>query len=152
MEITRLRTCTLKSRADFFYNSEWTVEKLWNERPMALLEAYYTREKISFNRELLDMMKEMFPSFIEIEKPGKLLNWRELVIIKLNGEQPKNIWIDMTYEELLKKMRGFSLNGKKPPIELINCFNIAKSQRQRILDNSNLTISKKELQAKNHGR
>ena len=152
MEITRLRTCTLKSRADFYYNTEWTVEKLWNEKPMVLLQTYFESEKITFNIEILDRIKERFPHFIEIEKPGKLLNWKELVIRKENGDIVKNNWGDMSYEELLKKIRGFQLNGKEPPKELVNCFNIAKGQRQRIIDNSNLSISKRELQAKNHGR
>ena len=41
MDIKRLRTCTFKSKADFYYNSDWTVEKLWNEKPISLLKFYY---------------------------------------------------------------------------------------------------------------
>lgn len=147
MDITRLRTCTLKSRADFYYDSSWSVGKLLNEKPYMVLKTYYESEKISFSKEVTDKLKEIFPTFFEIEKPGVLKKWEDILFVSRG-----NNWANKTYSELLRIVRGYKMNGKELPKELVRCFNVAKGKEARIMDNSGLEISKRLLQAKNHGR
>ena len=148
MDITRLRTCTFKSKADFYYQSEWTVGKLWQDKPLTLLKIYYQQEKISFSEEVLQAIEEKFPNFFRIEKPGKYEgNWKEVVL-----ESSKKEWTGKTHKELLNAMRGYVMNNKKVPKDLYNCFIAAKAEKTHKKDNMNLQISKKELQAINHGK
>lgn len=146
MDITRLRTCTFKSKADFYYNSNWTVKKLFDEKPTEILKAYYTIEKLNFSKEVLEDLKMKFDNFFEIEKPGKKLDWKIIIF-------PKNTtrWQDKSYNELLTSISWYRIKGKKIPIELHNCFLIAKANYKKIKDNENITISKRSLMYKNHG-
>jgi len=148
MDITRLRICTFKSRADFYYNSDWTVEKLWNDNPVYLLSVYYENEKISFTEDVLNVFKVRYPDFFRIEKPGKYMGqWRNEIF----GPREKTDWSCKTYEELLNTIRAFKIEGKKIPTELYSCFTISRINRKLIKDNSDLDVSKKELQGINQG-
>jgi len=147
MEITRLRICTFKSKADFYYQSAWTVRKLFDDKPNAILKAYYGLEKISFSQDVIDEIKLKYHRFFEIDKPGKFDgDWKEIIF---NNFYPD--WGQKSYQELLTSMRYYSINKKKIPEELMTCFLYAKSQVERSKDNENITISKKSLQGKNQG-
>lgn len=152
MDITKLRTCTLKSKADFYYGVDWTVEKLLIDRPAQILKAYYELEKISFNAEIIEKLKEKFPHFIEIDKPGILKNWNKIVFKKDGEEQTENQLLDLDESDLLKKIRGFRASGKKVPLDLLNAYAKVKALKATYIDNSEQSISKQRLQAKNHGR
>jgi hypothetical protein len=147
MEITRLRICTFKSKADFYYGSNWTVRTLFDDKPNAILKAYYELEKISFSKEVIDEIKLKYPRFFEIDKPGKFIgNWKQIIF---NNFYPD--WSEKSYQELLTSMRYYSINKKKIPDELRACFLYAKSKVKRSKDNEIITISKRSLQGKNQG-
>jgi hypothetical protein len=144
MDITRLRTLTLNSKAFFYADPNWTIEKLINDKPFMVLKAYYEREKISFNQEVLDILKEKFPKFIEIDKPSKLKGWNDIIF--------EGNYHEMTYDRLRKMCIYQKLKHGKVNREL---WLITKQKKAKMLDaevKASLNISSKQLQAKNHGR
>lgn len=147
MDITRLRICTWKSIADFYQKCNWTVAKLYEDRPSELLKAYYGLEKISFNEDVLIVLKERFPNFFEIEKPGKLKEWRSIVF-----EDYSKSWTEKTRPELLKTMRWYGIRNIPIPDGLNRAYIAAKSVEMPDKDRKDLNLSKKELMARNHGR
>jgi len=147
MDITRLRTLTLKSNAFFYSDPKWTIEKLINDKPSYVIKAYYEQEKISFNQEVLDILKAKYPEFIEIEKPSKLMSWKSIIYSKIN-----NNYAELSYQELKKiivwhKIRKIPVNNL-----LIQVWANKKQEHMRKNDNINLVINKKSLQEKNHGK
>jgi hypothetical protein len=144
MDITRLRTLTLKSKAFFYHDPNWTVDKLINDKSYLVLKAYYEQEKISFSQEVLDILKNKFPNFIEIDKPSKLKGWNDVVF--------KNNYHEMTYDRLRKICIYQKLKYGHVNKEL---WLITKQKKGKMLDvevKSKLRISKKDLQGKNQGR
>lgn len=145
MDITRLRTLTLKSKAFFYYDPNWTIEKLMEDKPYLVMKAYYEREKISFNQEVLDLIKAKYPRFFEIDKPSKLIDWYSKV---MNVEAYEN----MTHERLLRiHNASMAKKGTSNP-RLRNELKKKKAEKIRKEVESRLVISKRDLQGKNHGR
>lgn len=145
MDITRLRILTLKSKAFFYYDPNWTIEKLMAEKPYLIIKAYYEQEKISFNQEVLDLIRAKYPRFFEIEKPSKFMEWYNKV---MNVEA----YEDMPYERLLRIHRAsMAKKGVSHP-RLRNELKKKKSEKIRKEAETRLQISKRDLQAKNHGR
>jgi hypothetical protein len=145
MDITRLRILTLKSKAFFYYDKNWTVEKLISDKSFLVMKAYYEQEKISFNQEVLDILKEKYPRFFEIEKPSKLMDWYSKV---MNVEAYEN----MTHERLLRiHNASMAKKGVSNP-RLRNELKKKKAEKIRKEIETRLVISKRDLQAKNHGK
>ncbi len=144
MDITRLRTLTLKSKAFFYFDPNWTIEKLINDKSFIVLKTYYEQEKISFNQEVLDILKDKFPNFIEIDKPSKLKGWHDIIF--------QNNYHEMTYDRLRKICIYQKLKYGQVNKEL---WLITKQKKAKMFDTelkSRLRISKVDLQGKNHGR
>ena len=144
MDITRLRTLTLKSKAFFYFDPNWTIEKLINDKSFIVLKTYYEQEKISFNQEVLDILKGKFPNFIEIDKPSKLKGWHDIIF--------QNNYHEMTYDRLRKICIYQKLKYGQVNKEL---WLITKQKKAKMFDaelKSRLKISKMDLQGKNHGR
>jgi hypothetical protein len=144
MDITRLRTLTLKSKAFFYFDPNWTIEKLINDKSFIVLKTYYEQEKISFNQEVLDILKDKFPNFIEIDKPSKLKGWHDIIF--------QNNYHEMTYDRLRKICIYQKLKYGQVNKEL---WLITKQKKAKMFDTelkSRLRISKIDLQGKNHGR
>jgi hypothetical protein len=144
MDITRLRTLTLKSKAFFYSDPNWTIEKLINDKSYIVLKTYYEQEKISFNQEVLDILKEKYGNFIEIDKPSKLKGWHDVIF--------QNNYHEMTYDRLKKICIYQKLKYGQVKKEL---WLITKQKKGKMIDTevkASLKISKKDLQAKNHGR
>jgi hypothetical protein len=148
MEITRLRVLTLKSKAFFFKASpEWTIETLWNEKPVKILDAYYNQEKISFNDEIINLIKEKFDRFFEIEKPGKIdFDFRDVIF----GDKESD-WALKKTDELLKLIAWYRIKKIPCPKKLLGAYQMSKNKSKTKKDNLNISISKKSLQSKNHG-
>ena len=144
MDITRLRTLTLKSKAFFYFDPNWTIEKLINDKSFIVLKTYYEQEKISFNQEVLDILKGKFPNFIEIEKPSRLNEWNDVIF--------KNNFEDFTYEKLLKIHSYIRIRDGKANLFILNILKKKKSKIVRTKAHTKMTISKIDLQGKNHGR
>lgn len=144
MDITRLRTLTLKSKAFFYYDPNWTIEKLITDKSGTILKAYYEQEKISFNQEVLDILKSKYPHFIEIEKPSKLIGWRDIIF--------KNSYDNMPYDKLLSIHRYQMMKYGRVDNNLRYIMKKKKVDKARVEMKSKLNISKKDLQGKNHGR
>ena len=144
MDITRLRTLTLKSKAFFYSDPNWSVEKLINDKSFFVLKTYYEQEKISFNQEVLDILKEKYNNFIEIDKPSKLKGWQDIIF--------QNNYHEMTYDRLRKICIYQKLKYGQVNKEL---WLITRQKKGKMLDTevkSRLKISKMDLQGKNHGR
>lgn len=144
MDITRLRTLTLKSKAFFYSDPNWTVEKLIKEKSYVVMKAYYEQEKLSFNQEVLDILKEKYPRFIEIDKPSRLVGWNNIVFVETYENMP--------YDKLVKIHRYKMAKYGKSSHILINEMRRKKSDDNRKKFVSKLEISKRDLQGKNHGR
>lgn len=144
MDIVKLRTLTLKSKAFFYSDPNWTIEKLINDKPYKVIKTYYEQEKISFNQEVLDILKEKFPNFIEIEKPSKLSGWNEIVF--------QNNFENFTYARLLKLHRYLRAKKGVSNNFILKILKKKKSELIRTEAHARMTISNKELQGKNHGR
>lgn len=144
MDITRLRILTLKSKAFFYSDPNWTIEKLINDKSFVVLKTYYEQEKISFSQEVLNILKDKYSSFIEIEKPSKLMEWQDVIF--------KNRYDDMTYNTLFKMNKYQRARYGESNSNLL--FMLKKKKREMIQAEmaSRKVASKKELQAVNHGR
>ena len=147
MDITRLRILTLKSKAFFYSDPNWTIEKLINDKPFMVLRTYYEQEKISFNQEVLEILQDKYPNFIEIDKPSKFPYWKDILFGDI-----KNKYNEMSYQEILKLIKWYKT--KKIPLNksLQDALSNTKQKHKREVDNINLIVSKKDLQGKNHGR
>ena len=144
MDIVKLRILTLKSKAFFYADPNWSVEKLINDKSFIVLKTYYEQEKISFNQEVLDILKSKFSNFIEIDKPSKLKGWHDIIF--------ENNYHKMTYDRLRKICIYQKLKYGQVNKEL---WLITKQKKSRMLDaevKSRMLISKKDLQGKNHGK
>lgn len=144
MDITRLRTLTLKSKAFFYFDPNWTIEKLISDKPFIILKTYYEQEKISFNQEVLDILKGKFQNFIEIDKPSKLERWQDVIF--------QNNYHEMTYERLRKICIYHRLKYGRVNKEI---WILMKNKKNKMIETeikSRLVVSKKDLQGKNHGR
>lgn len=144
MDIVRLRILTLKSKAFFYSDPNWTMDKLINDKSFIVLKTYYEQEKISFNQEVIDILKEKYENFIEIDKPSKLKGWQSIIF--------QNNYHEMTYDRLRKICIYQKLKYGKVNKEL---WLITKQKRAKMLDSevkSRLRISDRDLQGKNHGR
>lgn len=145
MDITRLRTLTLKSKAFFYYDKNWTIEKLISDKSFLVMKAYYEQEKISFNQEVIDILKEKYPNFFEIEKPSKLMDWYDKVMNVQSYEE-------MPYEKLSRIHKSNMIKKGVSSPRLLNELRKKKAEKIRKEAESRLVISKKDLQGKNHGR
>jgi hypothetical protein len=145
MDITRLRTLTLKSKAFFYYDKNWTIEKLISDKSFLVMKAYYEQEKISFNQEVLDILKDKYPNFFEIEKPSKLMDWYDKVMNVQSYEE-------MPYEKLSRIHKANMIKKGVSSPRLLNELRKKKAEKIRKEAESRLVISKKDLQGKNHGR
>jgi hypothetical protein len=139
----------MKSKADFYYKSNWTVEGLYKEKPAQLLKAYYTLEKISFNEEVLEILKSRFPNFIEIQKPGKLEgDWKVLIF----GEDKFTFFTNKTEKDLLNLLTFYRMNNRAVPEGIHNAYIKAKAINQSTSDNIGIGMSKRSLQAMNQSK
>tara|TARA_R110000868_G_scaffold408650_1_gene692111 strand:- start:832 stop:1266 length:435 start_codon:yes stop_codon:yes gene_type:complete len=144
MDIVNLRTLTLKSKAFFYSDPNWTIEKLINDKSFVVLKTYYEQEKISFNQEVLDILKSKYSNFIEIDKPSKIKGWHDIIF--------KNNYHEMTYDRLKKICIYQKLKYGQVNKEIWLIMKKKKSEMINSESKSRLQISKKDLQGKNHGK
>ena len=146
MDIVRLRVLTLKSKVFFLNkNTEKTVGEIIKDDSYKIIKAYYMNHKISFNEEVLNILKEKYPLFYKIEKPGIDKCWNKKIFTAPN-------WEEKDYEELKKIIISKKINKQKIDDELMSIYNFKKYNHQKTKDNMNLSVSKKDLMGKNHGR
>jgi len=140
-----LRKLTLKSIASFYYDQkEMTVEMLIKDKPYEVLKAYYNLEKITFNEDVLNILKQSFISFYEITKPGIDKDYKS----KIFGQQNYDT---KSYEDLKLISRRILFKGGMISNSLKNALKQKKLANQLTEDNINVLQSKSLLMSKNHG-
>ena len=125
-----------------------TVEWVLANHPATLVSIYYSKEKITFLPEIIEVLKVQYPNFYEIDKPGIDKDFYDKVFPSKGVNYSK-----MSYNELVTKMRGFMINRGEAPSTLLNAWNKAKLLviEQRDIKRGSV-ISKAELQGINQGR
>ena len=103
--MVHLRTLTEKSSLEGIHYSNQTVGFLLEKKPYDLIKVYYTYEKINFNQDVIEKLKEKFPLFIQIQKPGTLKDFRDY-IFHTNLD-------NYSYEQLKKILIAKKMNNQK---------------------------------------
>jgi hypothetical protein len=134
-----LRKLTLKSKMDGINNNYqgWTIEQMFKYKPYDLLKTYYYFEKITFTDDVINLLKEKFDKFIEIEKPGYDKYIYDNVLTN-----------EKTYQELKKLITYLRIIKKEIPTWLIELYYIKKNE-DSIINKPLKTLSKIELRTKN---
>lgn len=136
---TLLRTLTPKSTLNFGKYAEWKVQALLlDERVGALLNAYYTKEGISFIDEILFHIGIV--DDFKIRKPGKLKN--EKVISAVISKAFDNYYNPENEELRERRKKQWLENAMQDRI------NAKSTQKER----NRLEEKKSFLRAKNQGR
>jgi len=91
-----LRKLTLKSKWDFSPKHQGiSIQDVLDFNPKSVLWAYLNLEKISFTDEVLDILKQKYPTLELIEKPGIDKDQFEII------DDQSNPWARYTYPELI---------------------------------------------------
>jgi len=140
-----LRTLTEKSNIDFHWTGGILVGTLLEKKPLDLIKIYYTYEKINFMPSVLDKLRESFPNFYEIKKPGIDPNWRIILFSKYGDVE------NMTDEKIKNIFLHYKIN-KKPVPEIIGIeFSRRKSIRKiKTFDQTDEIYTKSSLRSFNH--
>ena len=140
MDVTLLRTLTLKSTLKFGKYSDLTVQNILDAKGIPgmiwLTWAYYSASKISFNQEILDIL--CITPDIQITKPGtvdkeeffRLSNVAATARVKKESELSEND---------LKKLRGLRLrtNTAEKKRNTMNATSIDKKSSVGVLQRTN---------------
>jgi hypothetical protein len=139
----RLRTLTEKSIIDSL-PVKWDVKKIMDNKPHWMLKTYYEQEKITFTRPVIDWFKETYPNFFEIDKPGIFKGWADILYTSTD-------YSEWSYERVTKLIAYLKILNRNIPQKLLDVSKFKKAII-KIKKNKRETVSKFELQSKNHGR
>jgi hypothetical protein len=146
-----LRKLTLKSKWDFSPKHQGiSIQDVLDFNPKSVLWAYLNLEKISFTDEVLDILKQKYPTLELIEKPGIDKDQFEII------DDQSNPWARYTYPELKKMVAAKKINKEFIPKGLLGTMDRKKKIYQKDkhdADYGGTNIdSKQKMQAVNHGR
>ena len=140
------RTLTKKSKWEFSKNYEgYTVEQIMEIHPITLYWGYTHLEKIDFNDEVLEFLKDRYGNyFVKIIKPNIDKDQFQ------NLMEGRNTLNKMSYMELKKLMNYKRVNKIPISSEVFDAYKEARSKRITALSKKD-RLSKEFLQRKNHG-
>jgi ssDNA-binding Zn-finger/Zn-ribbon topoisomerase 1 len=145
-----LRKLTLKSKWDFSPKHQGIlIQDVLNFNPKSVLWAYLNLEKISFNDEVLSILKGIYPSLELIEKPG--IDKEQFAII----DDESNPWAKYTYPELKKIVAAKKINKENISKGLLSTMDRKKRFYKKEKHDADLLStnvdSKEKMQGANHG-
>jgi hypothetical protein len=143
MDIVRLRKMTLKSKFTDGKYKGCSVEKVVSTNPQYIQYVYYNYPKIDFSDDVFGMMKM---SIKRINKPGIDVDYFYSIT---RGQKTV---ADKTEAELLKMINGIRMNGGIVHPQIIALYYEKKARKQDKENVNSETITKKQLQAINHGK
>lgn len=141
MDIVTLRKLAHKSKWEYGKHTGRTINDIMIVDYKYLVWAYYNLERISFIDEILDEFANKFEKFKRIDKPGKDPNYFT--------DNLSFRYIHMSKKQLFNLITANRINGKKSSHALLVAYKQAKANF--VEADKNERVSKKSLQAMNHG-
>ena len=140
------RTLTKKSKWEFSRDYRgYTVEQIMEIHPITLYWGYTHLEKIDFNDEVLEFLKDRYRDyFVKITKPNIDKDQFE------NLMGGRNTLSNMSFMKLKKLMNYKRVNKIPISPELFDAYKDARSKRIELLSKKD-RLSKEFLQRKNQG-
>lgn len=123
-----------------------TVEQLMELHPSTIWYVYTHFDRITFLPEIISQLKEKFPEFTEIDKPGK-----DPSTFKVRIDNLKDI-NQYSKEHLLKIITARKLAGRPVGDDILKRYYQLKARAKRVREKTRHIESKEAMQAKNHGR